>query len=111
VRLAPLFAALLDDLEAGREPGFVGSRLHATLAAIVRDACLLVRDATRLQTVALSGGVFQNRLFSELCEHELEKAGLTVLTHALVPCNDGGLSLGQAVVAGYTLLRQRDLLD
>ncbi len=41
VRLAPLFAALLDDLEAGREPGFVGSRLHATLAAIVRDACLL----------------------------------------------------------------------
>ena len=111
VRLAPLFAALLDDLEAGREPGYVGSRLHATLAAIVCDACTQVRDMTRLQTVALSGGVFQNRLLSELCEDALEKAGFTVLTHALVPCNDGGLSLGQAAVAGYTLLRQRDLLD
>ncbi len=100
--LAPLFAAVLDDLEAGRSPAFVGSRLHAGLAALVVDVCRRLRASGAPPVVALSGGVFQNRLLSELCEAGLEAAGFTVLTHELVPANDGGLSLGQAVVAGYT---------
>ena len=104
VRLARLLAGVLEDLEAGRSPGFVGSRLHATLAAVVRDLCCGLREAGGPRVVALSGGVFQNRLLTELCESVLEEAGFTVLTHALVPSNDGGLALGQAVVAGYTSL-------
>jgi len=111
VRLAPLFAAVLDDLEGGCSAGDVGSRLHATIAALVADLCCGVREAEGLGTVALSGGVFQNRLASDLCETALEEAGFGVLTHALVPANDGGLALGQAAVAGYTVLRQRGLLD
>ena len=111
VRLAPLVAGVLADLEAGRGAGHVGSRLHATLAALVLDLCRRVRAAEGLGVVALSGGVFQNRLLTELCEGALERDGFTVLTHAAVPANDGGLSLGQAMVAGYTLLRNRGLLD
>jgi hydrogenase maturation protein HypF len=102
VRLAPLLAAVLDDLERGREPDVVGSRLHAAVAALVLDLCRQLRDAGAPPTVALSGGVFQNRLLSGLCESALVDGGFTVLTHALVPANDGGLSLGQAVIAGYT---------
>ena len=111
VRLAPLFAALLDDLEAGRESGYAGSRLHATIAAMVLDLCLRLRSERGLITVALSGGCFQSRLLSDLCEAALAAAGFTVLSHAAVPANDGGLSLGQAVVGGYTLLERRGQLQ
>jgi hydrogenase maturation protein HypF len=107
IRLAPLFAALLDDLRAGREPPapLAGSRLHATIPVMILDVCRRVRRDEGLRTVVLSGGVFQNRLLTDLCETALAGDGFEVLTHALVPANDGGLSLGQAAVAGYTLLR------
>jgi len=56
-------------------------------------------EETRLQTVALSGGCFQNRLLLELVVPRLRSAGLHVLLHRQSPCNDGGLALGQAVIA------------
>ena len=71
---------------------------------MILDICRRVRRDEGLRTVALSGGVFQNRLLTDLCEEALQGDGFEVLTHALVPANDGGLSLGQAAVAGYTLL-------
>ena len=111
VRLAALFDGVLDDLAAHATPAAVGSRLHATVTAIVLDLCRRARAATGLTTVALSGGVFQNRLLTDLCEDALAAAGFTVLTHARVPANDGGLAFGQAVIAGYTDLRRRGLLD
>lgn len=107
VRLAPLLAGVLADLEAGRPAGYVGGRLHAALAALVVDVCRRVRATTGLGIVALAGGVFQNRLLSELCEEALRTDGFRVLTGGLVPVNDGGVSLGQAAVAGYTVLRRR----
>jgi hydrogenase maturation protein HypF len=111
VRLAALFDGVLADLEAHATPAVVGSRLHATVTAIVLDLCRRARAATGLATVALSGGVFQNRLLTDLCEAALGAAGLTVLSHSRLPANDGGLSFGQAVVAGYTVLRERGQLD
>ncbi len=110
VRLTPLLAAVLDDLQAGHTVDTVGSRLHATVAAVVTRVCHDVRAAGGPDTVALSGGVFQNRLLVELCESSLEEVGLRVLTHALVPTNDGGLSLGQAMSAGYNHLIHQGLL-
>ncbi len=80
VRLAPLFAAVLDDVEGGREPGYVGSRLHATVAALVLELCRRVRAANGLAVAALTGGVFQNRLLSDLCEDALEADGFEVLS-------------------------------
>jgi hydrogenase maturation protein HypF len=111
VRLAPLLAAVMDDLEAGGEPGFVGSRLHATLSALTLELCRRVRAANGLAVTALTGGVFQNRLLGDLCERALEEDGFEVLGGGVVPTNDGGVALGQAAVAGYTVLRRRGLLD
>ena len=107
VRLAPLLAGVLEDLESGCRADHVGDRLHATLAALVADVCRRVRGSTGLEVVALSGGVFQNRLLTDLCDDALRGAGFRVISGRLVPVNDGGISLGQAAVAGYTLLRRR----
>jgi hydrogenase maturation protein HypF len=62
--------------------------------------CNEIARETGLRTVALSGGCFQNRLLLQLTVEALAKGGYHVLTHHQVPCNDGGLSLGQAVIAG-----------
>ena len=67
---------------------------------MVRQVCLVLRARRGLEMVALSGGVFQNALLTTLVRERLERAGFTVLTHSLVPPNDGGIALGQAVVAG-----------
>ncbi|HTX68165.1 MAG TPA: carbamoyltransferase HypF [Thermoleophilia bacterium] len=107
VRLAPLFAGVLDDVEAGAAPGLIGARLHRTVAELVIDLCRRVRDAGGPTAVALAGGVFQNRLLAELTEELLQAGGFDVLAAGLVPVNDGGVSLGQAAVAGYTVLERR----
>ena len=107
VTLAPLLAGVLSDLEGGASPGLVGGRLHATVAAVVLDACRRVRAASGIAVAALSGGVFQNRLLAGLCEQALRADGFDVLAAGAVPCNDGGVALGQAAVAGYTVLHER----
>jgi hydrogenase maturation protein HypF len=58
-----------------------------------------IRDIHGIDTVALSGGAFQNRILLVLCVRELERAGFSVLVHTQVPPNDGGIALGQGVVA------------
>jgi hydrogenase maturation protein HypF len=63
--------------------------------------CQDIAQETGLRQVALSGGVFQNRLLLRLTRRQLEKAGFQVFTHHLVPTNDGGIALGQAVVAQF----------
>ena len=69
------------------------------MAALIEAGCLLMRDRHDLATVALSGGVFQNLLLLRATVGRLEARGFRVLLHSRVPCNDGGISLGQAVVA------------
>ena len=70
---------------------------------MVVEMCRLIAKETNINQVALSGGVFQNRLLLKLATTALEREGFSVLTHKLVPCNDGGISLGQAVVAHFIL--------
>jgi hydrogenase maturation protein HypF len=101
LKLAPLFADLLADQGRGTPVPAIAYRFHSAMADLIVATCQDLRDATGLQTVALSGGVFQNRLLFELVLPLLEGAGFTVLTHRLVPCNDGGVALGQALVAHY----------
>ena len=107
VGLSPLIDAVLADLEAGASPGVVGGRLHATVAAFTLEVCRRARAASGIAVAALSGGVFQNRLLADVCEGALETDGFEVLAAGLVPCNDGGVALGQAAVAGYTVLHER----
>jgi hydrogenase maturation protein HypF len=95
----PCIRAVVADVRAGVPVGVVAAKFHNGLAAMVRDVCLRLRDETDLNQVALSGGVFQNITLLGKTAMLLQEAGFTVYTHHLVPPNDGGISLGQAVVA------------
>ncbi|MDO3379261.1 carbamoyltransferase HypF [Geoalkalibacter halelectricus] len=104
---APLIRSLVEDLGQGVAPGVLSARFHNTLAAMIQEVCGRLREGSGLNLVALSGGVFQNRYLTEKTLPLLERDGFTVLTHSLVPPNDGGLALGQAVIAGRLAARQQ----
>ncbi|TVT31150.1 carbamoyltransferase HypF, partial [Amycolatopsis rhizosphaerae] len=74
---------------------------HRGVVRLITEACQALRETTGVGTVALSGGVFQNLLLLRGSVDTLTEAGFRVLTHSRVPCNDGGLSLGQAVIAAH----------
>jgi hydrogenase maturation protein HypF len=99
VRGADLVRAAAEDLAAGVGNRVIAARFHQGVARAIVSACEALRDRHGPATVALSGGVFQNLMLATAVEHGLEAARFTVLTHHRVPCNDGGISLGQAVVA------------
>lgn len=98
--LYPMIRQLAEERMAGKPVSELASAFHATLIhAFVRTA-REIRDATGLNRVVLSGGCFQNRILLEGCISSLDLSGFDVYTHHLVPANDGGISLGQAYVAG-----------
>jgi hydrogenase maturation protein HypF len=97
---ADLVRTVTEDLRGGTAAPVVAARFHNGVAALVEDGCVLLRERTGLGTVALSGGVFQNLILAHRVTARLEARGFRVLTHSRVPCNDGGISLGQAAVAG-----------
>jgi hydrogenase maturation protein HypF len=99
VRIKNLLSAILEDLRHGTCSATIAARFHNTVAQLIDEMCRLVTDETGITQVALSGGVFQNRLLLRRAVSLLEASGLQVLTHRQVPCNDGGVSLGQAVIA------------
>jgi hydrogenase maturation protein HypF len=94
-----LVRAAAEDLLEGVPPAVASARFHYGVAAMTGRVCQRLRESSGLGTVALSGGVFQNLLLLGATVDVLERAGFRVLTHARVPPNDGGISLGQAAVA------------
>jgi hydrogenase maturation protein HypF len=99
---APVLAAILDDVSRQPLPG-VAKAFHDAVATMTLDVCRVLSRETGICTVALSGGVFQNRLLLTACRSLLTDAGFRVLLHTGLPANDGCISLGQAVVATYSL--------
>jgi hydrogenase maturation protein HypF len=97
---ADLVRAAADDLRAGVAAPVVAARFHHGVAAAIVAVCSRLRDQTGLGVVALSGGVFQNLLLTRHVTAALAAQGFGVLGHHRVPCNDGGISLGQVAVAG-----------
>lgn len=93
--------AIISDRMSGISVAQIAGCFHASLAEMVEVVCLQLRQRTGLKQVVLSGGVFQNCLLTAMTLSRLEKSGFIVLTHSLVPPNDGGLALGQAVVCSF----------
>ena len=94
-----LVRAVVADRAAGACVETVAGRFHNSLAAMVVDACVTLRDRSGLDAVALSGGVWQNHRLLATTADGLQERGFTVLVHRQVPPNDGGISLGQVAVA------------
>ncbi|MER7958403.1 carbamoyltransferase HypF [Streptomyces sp. NPDC096030] len=96
---APLLAAVVEDVLGGTPAPVVAARFHHAVARWVRTVCAAARSGTGVETVALTGGVFANVVLSSACARGLREDGFTVLRHRRIPPNDGGLALGQLVVA------------
>ncbi|MFB6846968.1 carbamoyltransferase HypF [Streptomyces sp. NPDC056373] len=103
---APVLGALIADLRRGTPAAVLAARFHRGVAQAVTGICRRARQDTGLTTAALSGGVFANALLEEECARLLSANGFAVLRHCEVPPNDGGLALGQLVVAAH--LRQKE---
>ena len=96
--------AILRDLETGEPVPVMARRFHETLAAATLEVVRAIGRESGVRKVVLSGGVFQNKLLTERVHDLLTTHGFQVFTHRMVPPNDGGLALGQAVIAGRTAL-------
>jgi hydrogenase maturation protein HypF len=101
VKLSELFRAIIHDVENSLPVSTISAKFHRTIAQMVIQMCQRIAAERGIRKVALSGGVFQNRLLLNLAADLLEQEGFVVLTHSLVPTNDGGISLGQAVIANF----------
>jgi len=102
VKLGDLLSAVVEELHQDVSKARISVNFHNTIAQMINQMCQLINSETGINEVALSGGVFQNRLLLNKTVSLLEKDGFQVFTHKQVPCNDGGISLGQAVIANFT---------
>lgn len=97
----PLFVTLTNDLREGVSRRVVSYRFHLGFVEVLVRVAELVRGRTGLDRICLSGGSFQNQFLSQHLQARLELDGFQVFAHSEVPCGDGGISLGQALVAAH----------
>jgi len=95
-----IFINIIKDLKKGLDKKIIAAKFHNTVAEFTVDLCGKIRENTGINGIALSGGVFQNKYLTEKVIFSLEDKGFKVYIQRKVPPNDGGISLGQAVIAG-----------
>ena len=106
LKTGSLIRTVAEGRQAGEEPGYLAWLFHRELAEMIAAACVEIRRQTGRNTVALSGGVYQNLLLLRYSVERLEEEKFHVLTHHLIPPNDGGICLGQAAAAMAYLQRK-----
>ena len=107
---AGIVRGVVADLVEGTGRSMISGRFHQTIASTHIDTCEAIRMVSGLNRVALSGGVFQNMILLTSVTRGLRQSGFEVVTHQLVPTNDGCISLGQAVI-GHMRLFESGLSD
>ena len=105
IDFSPMFPAMLASLEEGVPRAALAGSVHETIARASVEACMHLSRETGVRQAVLSGGVFQNRLLTEMIHTGLSQEGLQVFCHRLVPPNDGCIALGQAAIAGWQTRR------
>ncbi|GIV66166.1 MAG: carbamoyltransferase HypF [Bellilinea sp.] len=103
VDLLMLWEAILSDWRKGIPPPIIAGRFHNAVAHLILEAAQTIRQISGVKTVVLSGGVWQNQLLLKKTLPLLENSSFEVLTHQRVPANDGGIALGQALIAAHQL--------
>ncbi len=109
VKLGELFSMIVQDVKNQVPVPMISLKFHNTVAQIIAGMCKMIVKETGITQVALSGGVFQNRLLLKLTTTALQRDDFSVLTHHLVPCDDSGISLGQAVIAHFASISAGDI--
>ena len=94
-----LWLELLTDLQRGKDLGYIAASFHLGLARAITGTVITLQQKYPFTEVVLTGGVFQNLLLLTQVKERLNEYGFTLLTPSLVPANDGGLSLGQGIIA------------
>jgi hydrogenase maturation protein HypF len=105
---SPLIHALVQDIRKHVNPGIISARFHNGVAQMTLQTCQEIRTQTGIQDVVLSGGVWQNVTLLRTSLQLLRANGFNVFTHNLIPPNDGGLALGQAVVTAARLIMPQE---
>lgn len=106
IDVRPMIESMVSEVTQGEAVGTMAARFHNTLAEMVAEVCQTIREQDHLNKVCLSGGTFQNMLLLERTLAALGERGFEVYLHSRVPANDGGIALGQAVIANATLKGQ-----
>ena len=106
IQTQPLVRGIVRDVENGISAAVISARFHGTLIRTFTDVCEHLRKQRGIHHVVLSGGVFQNAILLSEMLRKLAARNFNVYTHKKVPCNDGGISLGQAVAAAAMLKRR-----
>jgi hydrogenase maturation protein HypF len=104
---APVLGGVVSDLRRGEDRAVISAKFHNTIADVVVGVSRAARERTGINRVALSGGVFQNMYLLGRTLDGLESQGFEALIHHQVPTNDGGIALGQAVIANARLSRRK----
>ena len=105
---APVLRGVVSDLRRGVDRAVISAKFHNTIADIIVGVSRAARERTGINRVALSGGVFQNMYLLGRTLDGLERQGFEALIHHQVPANDGGIALGQAVIANARLSRRKE---
>ncbi|MGD8457273.1 MAG: carbamoyltransferase HypF [Anaerolineales bacterium] len=98
---APIIGSIVKDMREDIGVGKISARFHNTIVEMVNQICKKLRNRTNINTIALSGGVWQNMVLLQRTLTSLRDENFEVLIHSKVPANDGGLALGQAAIAAY----------
>ncbi len=107
IDVRPMIELIVRDVLAARPVGWIAAAFHNTVAAIIVEVCVRLRAAEGIDRVCLSGGTFQNVYLVERAVSLLRSQGFEVFLHSKVPPNDGGISLGQAVIANALFTEPR----
>jgi hydrogenase maturation protein HypF len=103
IDFSPLISQIIKDIRNGHSIEIISARFHNTLVKMIVNVSDIIRLESGINEVALSGGVFQNRYLAEGAFEALTENGFNVYLNEIVPCNDGGISLGQAFILNYKL--------
>lgn len=101
VDTAPMILSIIEDLKNNVPVGRISMRFHETIVRLTVELAETIRLEEDVKNIVLSGGVFQNRILSSRIKRAMEERGLRVFFNNLIPTNDGGISLGQAVAVGF----------
>lgn len=101
VRVAPLLEAIIVDIKDKVSKSDISAKFHNSIRLLVLEACHHISHEVACKTIALSGGVWQNKFLVRHIIKDLEGDNFRVLVHHQVPANDGGISLGQALIANF----------